>query len=159
MSVSVWPVYDLGSGADISKYRFQWNFPIFFSPNNPKKLYAAGNVLFATENEGATWTALSGDLTTNDKSKQKSSGGPITQDNTGAEVYCTIFTAMESPLEKDLLWTGSDDGLINVSKDGGAHWENVTPPQAGKWMMWNCVEADPFKKGTAYFVGTKYKHG
>jgi photosystem II stability/assembly factor-like uncharacterized protein len=156
-AVSVWPVYDLGSGADLSKYRFQWNFPIFFSPNNPKKLYAAGNILFATENEGATWTPLSGDLTTNDKSKQKSSGGPITQDNTGAEVYCTIFTAMESPLEKDLLWTGSDDGLINVSKDGGAHWENVTPAAAGKWMMWNCVEADPFKKGTAYFVGTKYK--
>ncbi|MEP6928043.1 MAG: hypothetical protein ABI834_10420 [Ginsengibacter sp.] len=156
-SVSVWPVYDLGNGADISKYRFQWNFPIFFSPNNPKKLYAAGNVLFATENEGATWTALSGDLTTNDKSKQKSSGGPITQDNTGVEVYCTIFTAMESPLEKDLLWTGSDDGLINISKDSGVHWENVTPPAAGKWMLWNCVEADPFKKGTAYFVGTKYK--
>ena len=156
-AVSVWPIYDLGNGADVSKYRFQWNFPIFFSPNNPKKLYAAGNVLFATENEGATWTALSGDLTTNDKSKQKSSGGPITKDNTGAEIYCTIFTAMESPLEKDLLWTGSDDGLINVSKDGGAHWENVTPPEAGKWMMWNCVEADPFQKGTAYFVGTKYK--
>lgn len=156
-AVSVWPIYDLGNGADVSKYRFQWNFPIFFSPNNPKKLYAAGNVLFATENEGATWTPLSGDLTTNDKSRQKSSGGPITQDNTGAETYCTIFTAMESPLEKDLLWTGSDDGLINVSKDGGAHWNNVTPPSAGKWMMWNCVEADPFKKGTAYFVGTKYK--
>jgi photosystem II stability/assembly factor-like uncharacterized protein len=156
-SVSVWPVYDFGNGADASKYRFQWNFPIFFSPNNPKKLYAAGNILFATENEGATWTPISGDLTTNDKSKQKSSGGPITQDNSGTETYCTIFTAMESPLEKDLLWTGSDDGLINVSKDGGAHWKNVTPPAAGKWMMWNCVEADPFKKGTAYFVGTKYK--
>jgi photosystem II stability/assembly factor-like uncharacterized protein len=147
----------LGNGADISKYRFQWNFPIFFSPHNPKKLYAGGNMLFATENEGATWKALSGDLTTNDKSKQKSSGGPITQDNTGVEVYCTIFTGTESPLEKDLLWTGSDDGLINLSKDGGANWENVTPPAAGKWMMWNCVEADPFKKGTAYFVGTKYK--
>ncbi|MEO8109310.1 MAG: hypothetical protein ABI594_04730 [Ginsengibacter sp.] len=156
-AVSVWPVYDLGNGADISKYRFQWNFPIFFSPHNPKKLYTGGNVLFATENEGATWTALSPDLTTNDKSRQKSSGGPITQDNTGAEVYCTIFTAMESPLEKDLLWTGSDDGLINISKDGGAHWDNVTPVAAGKWMLWNCVEADPFKKGTAYFVGTKYK--
>ncbi len=156
-AVSVWPVYDLGNGADISKYRFQWNFPIFFSPHNPKKLYAGGNVLFATENEGATWTALSGDLTTNDKSKQKSSGGPITQDNTGAEVYCTIFTATESPLEKDLLWTGSDDGLINVSKDAGAHWENVTPPAAGKFMLWNCVETDPFKKGKAYFIGTKYK--
>ena len=156
-AVSVWPDNPLGGGVDFIKYRFQWNFPIFFSPNNPKKLYAAGNVLFSSENEGASWKAISGDLTTNDKSKQKSSGGPITQDNTGVEVYCTIFTAGESPLEKDLLWTGSDDGLINVSKDGGAHWENVTPPEAGKLMMWNCVESDPFKKGTAYFVGTKYK--
>jgi photosystem II stability/assembly factor-like uncharacterized protein len=156
-AVSVWPDDPLGGGADVSKYRFQWNFPIFFSPHNPKKLYAGGNVLFATENEGASWTALSGDLTTNDKIKQRSSGGPITKDNTGVEVYCTIFTATESALEKDLLWTGSDDGLIHVSKDGGQHWENVTPPAAGKWMMWNCVETDPFVKGKAYFVGTKYK--
>jgi photosystem II stability/assembly factor-like uncharacterized protein len=156
-AVSVWPDNPLGGGVDFIKYRFQWNFPIFFSPNNPKKLYAAGNVLFASENEGLSWTALSGDLTTNDKSKQRSSGGPITQDNSGVEVYCTIFTAGESPLEKDLLWTGSDDGLIHVSKDGGQHWDNVTPADAGKWMMWNCVESDPFKKGTAYFVGTKYK--
>ena len=156
-AVSVWPDDPLGGGADVSKYRFQWNFPIFFSPHNPKKLYAGGNMLFATENEGASWTALSGDLTTNDKVRQRSSGGPITKDNTGVEVYCTIFTATESALEKDLLWTGSDDGLINVSKDGGQHWENVTPPAAGQWMMWNCVETDPFVKGKAYFVGTKYK--
>ena len=156
-AVSVWPDNPLGGGADMMKYRFQWNFPLFFSPHNPKKLYAGGNVLFATENEGANWTALGGDLTTNDKTKQVSSGGPITKDNTGVEVYCTIFTAAESMLEKDLLWTGSDDGLIHVSKDGGRAWENVTPPAAGKWMMWNCVETDPFKKGTAYFVGTKYK--
>ena len=156
-AVSVWPDDPLGGGADVSKYRFQWNFPIFFSPHNPKKLYAGGNILFTTENEGASWTALSGDLTTNDKVRQRSSGGPITKDNTGVEVYCTIFTATESALEKDLLWTGSDDGLINVSKDGGKNWANVTPPAAGKWMMWNCVETDPFVKGKAYFVGTKYK--
>ena len=157
-AVSVWPDDPLGGGADVAKYRFQWNFPIFFSPHNPKKLYAGGNILFASENEGASWTALSGDLTTNDKMRQASSGGPITKDNTGVEVYCTIFTATESALEKDLLWTGSDDGLIQVSKDGGKNWENVTPPEAGKWMMWNCVETDPFKKGKAYFVGTKYKN-
>jgi photosystem II stability/assembly factor-like uncharacterized protein len=156
-AVSVWPDDPLGSGADVMKYRFQWNFPIFFSPHNPKKLYAAGNVLFATENEGASWTALGGDLTTNDKSRQKASGGPITKDNTGVEVYCTIFTACESPLEKDLLWTGSDDGLVHVSRDGGKTWENVTPKEAGQWMMWNSVEPDPFKKGTVYFAGTKYK--
>lgn len=156
-AVSVWPDDPLGAGADVAKYRFQWNFPIFFSPHNPKKLYAGGNMLFVTENEGASWTALGGDLTTNDKTRQRSSGGPITKDNTGVEVYCTIFTATESALEKDLLWTGSDDGLIHVSRDGGQHWENVTPKDAGQWMMWNCVETDPFKKGKAYFAGTKYK--
>ncbi|MGF2414190.1 MAG: WD40/YVTN/BNR-like repeat-containing protein, partial [Ferruginibacter sp.] len=156
-AVSVWPDDPLGAGADVSKYRFQWNFPIFFSPHNPKKLYAGGNMLFTTENEGASWAALGGDLTTNDKSKQRSSGGPITKDNTGVEVYCTIFTATESALEKDLLWTGSDDGLINVSKDGGKSWTNVTPAAAGPWMMWNCVETDPFVQGKAYFAGTKYK--
>ncbi len=156
-AISVWPDNPLGAGADMQKYRFQWNFPLFFSPHNPKKIYAGGNILFATENEGANWTALGGDLTTNDKTKQKASGGPITKDNTGVEVYCSIFTACESALEKDLLWTGSDDGLIHVSKDGGQNWQNVTPPAAGKNMMWNCVETDMFKKGKAYFVGTKYK--
>ena len=155
--INVWPDNPMGAGAEAMKYRFQWNHPIFFSPHNPKKLYTAGNHLFATENEGASWNMLSPDLTTNDKSRQKSSGGPITQDNTSVEYYCTIFTAAESPLEKDLLWTGSDDGLINVSKDGGAHWKNVTPKDVPQWMMWNRVEVDPIRKGTAYFAGTRYK--
>lgn len=156
-AINVWPDNPMGAGADVLKYRFQWNFPFFFSPHNPKRLYAGGNHLFVTENEGQSWETISPDLTTNDKSRQVSSGGPITKDNTSVEYYCTIFTAAESVLEKDLLWTGSDDGLIHVSKDGGKNWENVTPAEAGKWMMWNCIETDPFKKGTAYFVGTKYK--
>jgi photosystem II stability/assembly factor-like uncharacterized protein len=140
--INVWPDNPMGAGAEAMKYRFQWNAPIFFSPHNPKKLYTAGNRLFATENEGASWTNLSPDLTTNDATRQKSSGGPITQDNTGVEYYCTIFTAAESPLEKDLLWTGSDDGVIQISRDGGANWKNVTPKDAPKWMMWNRVEID-----------------
>ena len=156
-AVSPWPDNPMGAGADVLKYRFQWNFPIFFSPHNPKRLYAAGNVLFATENEGATWEQISPDLTTNDKTKQLSSGGPITKDNTSVEYYSTIFTATESPYQKDLLWSGSDDGLIHVSKDGGKKWDNVTPPSAPKWMMWNSIDADPFKKGAAYFTGTRYK--
>ena len=155
--INVWPDNPMGAGAEAMKYRFQWNHPIFFSPHNPKKLYTAGNHLFSTENEGASWTMLSPDLTTDDKAKQKSSGGPITQDNTSVEYYCTIFTAAESPLEKDLLWTGSDDGIISVSKDGGKTWANVTPKDAPKWMMWNRVEVDPTRKGTAYFAGTRYK--
>lgn len=156
-SISVWPVESLGDGVIAAKYRFQWNFPIFFSPHNPRKLYAAGNMLFATENEGQSWKAISGDLTTNDTSKQKSSGGPITKDNTSVEYYCTVFTAAECVLEKDVLWTGSDDGLIHISRDGGNTWKNVTPPEAPKWMMWNCIETSPYDKGTAYFAGTKYK--
>ncbi len=156
-SISVWPIEALGDGVIAAKYRFQWNFPIFFSPHNPHKLYAAGNMLFTTENEGQKWNAISGDLTTNDTSRQKSSGGPITKDNTSVEYYCTIFTAAECALEKDVLWTGSDDGLIHVSKDGGKQWKNVTPPDAPKWMMWNCVETSPFNKGTVYFAGTRYK--
>ncbi|HEV7334098.1 MAG TPA: hypothetical protein VGN63_23905 [Flavisolibacter sp.] len=156
-AVSPWPDNPMGSGADALKYRFQWNFPIFFSPHNPKRLYAAANVLFATENEGQTWEQVSPDLTTNDKSKQASSGGPITKDNTSVEYYSTIFTATESPYEKDLLWTGSDDGLVHVSRDGGKNWSNVTPKDAPKWMMWNSIDADPFKKGAVYVVGTRYK--
>jgi photosystem II stability/assembly factor-like uncharacterized protein len=156
-AVSVWPDNPMGAGADVLKYRFQWNFPIFFSPHNPKRLYAAGNALFMTENEGASWTQISPDLTTNDKAKQVSSGGPITKDNTSVEYYCTIFTATESELEKDLLWTGSDDGLVNMSRDGGKTWTNVTPKDAPKWIMWNAIEVDPFKKGSAYITGTRYK--
>ena len=156
-AINVWPDNPMGAGADVLKYRFQWNFPFFFSPHNPKRLYAGGNHLFVTENEGQSWETISPDLTTNDKSKQVSSGGPITKDNTSVEYYCTIFTGTESALEKDLLWIGSDDGVLSMSKDAGKNWENVTPPAAGKWMMWNCIETDPFKKGTAYVVGTKYK--
>ncbi len=156
-AISVWPDNPMGAGADVLKYRFQWNFPIFFSPHNPKKIYAAGNVLFSSENEGQSWDAVSPDLTTNDKIKQASSGGPITKDNTSVEYYCTIFTATESWLEKNLLWAGSDDGLIHMSTDGGKKWQNVTPVNCPPWMMWNCVEIDPFKKGAAYFAGTRYK--
>lgn len=156
-AIDVWPDNPMGSGDDSLKYRFQWNYPIFFSPNNPHRLYAAGNCLFATDNEGQSWTAISPDLTTNDKSKQGPSGGPITKDNSSAEYYCTIYTAAESPLERGLLWTGSDDGLIYISRDSGSHWENVTPPAAGQWTLWNCVEPDPFMKGAAYIVGTRFR--
>ncbi len=155
--INVWPIDNMGAGAEATKYRFQWNFPIFFSPHNPKRLYAAGNHLFVTENEGRSWEQISPDLTTNDKTKQGPSGGPITKDNTSVEYYCTIFTATESAYEKDLLWTGSDDGLIHVSRDAGKNWENVTPKGIPAGIMWNCVEADPFKKGAAYFAGTRYK--
>lgn len=156
-TVSVYPVSPIGEGADTLKYRFQWNFPLLFSPNNPKKLYAAGNQLFTTEDEGQTWKPISPDLTTNDKSKQAPSGGVITKDNTSVEYYCTIFAVAESGIQKDLIWCGSDDGLIHVTKNGGKTWDLVNPIGMPKWMMINCIEPSHFDAGTCYVVGTRYK--
>jgi photosystem II stability/assembly factor-like uncharacterized protein len=158
-SISVWPDNPMGHGAEDMKYRFQWNFPIFFSPHDPNKLYTASNQLHVTTNEGESWEVISPDLTRNDPTKLGSSGGPITQDNTSVEYYCTIFAAAESPLTPGLLWTGSDDGLVNVSRDGGKNWENVTPKGMPEWMMINSVEPSQFDAGTCYIAGTKYKTG
>lgn len=158
-SISVWPDNPMGHGAEDMKYRFQWNFPIFFSPHDPNKLYTASNHLHVTTNEGESWNLISPDLTRNDPSKLGSSGGPITQDNTSVEYYCTIFAAAESPITPGLLWTGSDDGLVNVSRDGGKNWENVTPKGMPEWMMINSIEPSRFDAGTCYIAGTKYKTG
>jgi photosystem II stability/assembly factor-like uncharacterized protein len=158
-AINVWPDDPMGHGAEDFKYRFQWNFPIFFSPNNKKRLYAGSNHLHVTEDEGQSWQLISPDLTRNDPKTLKSSGGPITQDNTGVEYYGTIFAATESAFETGLIYTGSDDGLVHVSKDNGNNWENITPKKMPEWMMINCIEVDPFTKGGAYIVGTKYKSG
>ena len=157
--INVWPDNPMGHGAEGMKYRFQWNFPIMFSKHNPKKLYAFSNHVHVTENEGQSWKLLSGDLTRNDPTKLLSSGGPITQDNTSVEYYCTIFAANESPLKEGLLWVGSDDGLIHVSKDGGVSWENVTPSNMPEWNMINSIEPSTFDEGTCYVAATRYKLG
>jgi two-component sensor histidine kinase len=122
-------------------------------------LYAASNHLHATTNEGQSWEVISPDLTRNDPKTLGVSGGPITKDNTGVEYYGTIFAAVESPFEKDLIWTGSDDGLVHITRDGGKNWTNVTPKKMPEWMMFNCIEVDPFMPGGAYIVGTRYKLG
>ena len=158
-SVSVWPDNPMGHGAEDFKYRFQWNFPIFFSPHNPKKLYAASNHLHATTDQGASWQLISPDLTRNDPTKLGSSGGPITQDNTSVEYYCTIFAAAESPLVEGLLYTGSDDGLVHISQDGGKSWTNITPKDWPEWMMVNSIEPSRHEPGTCYVAGTRYKLG
>jgi photosystem II stability/assembly factor-like uncharacterized protein len=158
-SISVWPDNPMGHGAEAMKYRFQWNFPIFFSPHNPNKLYTASNHLHATTNDGESWELISPDLTKNDATKLKSSGGPITQDNTSVEYYCTIFAAAESPVTEGLLWTGSDDGLVHISRNGGKNWDNVTPKGMPEWMMINSIEPSVFDAGTCYVAGTRYKLG
>ncbi|GAB5473417.1 MAG: hypothetical protein Mars2KO_15160 [Maribacter sp.] len=157
--VNVWPDNPMGYGAEGMKYRFQWNFPIMFSKHDPKKLYTFSQHVHMSTNEGQSWALLSDDLTRNDPAKLVSSGGPITQDNTGVEYYCTIFAANESPLKEGLLWVGSDDGLIHVSKDGGANWENVTPAGMPEWNMINSIEPSAFDEGTCYVAATKYKLG
>ena len=158
-AVDVWPDNAMGHPAKDLKYRFQWNFPILFSIHDPNTLYAAGNVLFKTTNEGQNWQAISPDLTRDDTTKLGSSGGPITKDNTSIEYYATIFTVTESPVKAGIIWTGSDDGLIFLTKDGGKSWTNVTPPKdvLPEWAQINSIEANPFGEGGLYVAATKYK--
>ena len=157
--INAWPDNPMGHGAEGAKYRFQWNFPIFFSPHNPKKLYAASQNLHVSYNAGESWELASPDLTRNDPSKLGSSGGPITKDNTSVEYYCTIFTVAESPYEKDLIIAGSDDGLLHITKDGGKNWEKLSVTGMPEWSMFNSIEFDPFTKGGAYVAATSYKSG
>lgn len=158
-AVNVWPDNPMGYGAEGMKYRFQWNFPIAFSPHDNDKLYAASNHLHMSKDGGQSWELISPDLTRNDSAKLVSSGGPITQDNTGVEYYCTIFAMAESPTEEGLIWVGSDDGLIHVSKNGGTDWDDVTPAGMPEWMMINSIDVDPFTDGGVYVAGTRYKLG
>ena len=157
--INVWPDNPMGYGAEGMKYRFQWNFPIHFSKHDPKKLYTFSNHVHVSEDEGQSWEIISPDLTRNDPKKLKSSGGPITQDNTGVEYYCTIFAANESSIKEGLMWVGSDDGLIHLTKDGGNNWENVTPSNMPKWLMINSIEPSPFDPAVCYVAGTLYKTG
>ncbi len=156
-SVTVWPDNEMGWSPDKLKYRFQWTYPLLFSLHDPELLYAGGNVLFSSTDQGQSWKPISGDLTRNDKTKQISSGGPITKDNTSVEYYDTIFTVEESPLKKGLLWVGSDDGMVHLTRDGGEHWEDVTPKNEPEWIQINSMEASPFEPGTAYIAATMYK--
>lgn len=160
-SVNVWPDNPAGSGAEVMKYRFNWNFPVMFSIHNPNRLYAGSNFLHVTENEGQSWKVISPDLTRGIPETIKSSGGPITQDNTGAEFYSNIFAMAESPEEPGVIWVGSDDGLIHITRNNGESWEDITPPpgMSPKLNMINCIDPSPFKNGTAYVAATSYKFG
>ncbi|WP_124980201.1 VPS10 domain-containing protein [Nonlabens xiamenensis] len=158
-AVNVWPDNPMGHGAEGMKYRFQWNFPIFFSKHSPEKLYAFSNNVHVTTNGGQSWETISPDLTRNDPTKLVSSGGPITQDNTGVEYYCTIFAAAESPIKAGELWVGSDDGLIHLSRDGGKKWENITPKKLPEWAQINSIEPSRYDPATCYVAATRYKLG
>lgn len=150
--VGIYPENPSGHGGEHLKYRFQWTAPIATSPHDPKVVYHAGNVLFRSRDGGQSWTALSGDLTRNDKSKQTWSGGPITGDNTGVEIYGTIFAVAEAPRERGVIWVGSDDGLVHVTRDDGRTWTNVTPRGLPEWATVSLIEPSPFDAGSAYLV-------
>ena len=157
LDVSVWPLDVSGNGAEKLLHRFQWTPPLAISPHDPNTLYAAAEIVFKSTNQGQSWTAISGDLTRNDKSKQKPSGGPITLDITSVEYYDTVFAIAESPVKKDMLWAGTDDGLVQVSTNGGQNWTNVTPKDLPEWSMISIVEASRYDAGTAYLAVDRHK--
>ncbi len=159
-AVGAYPYDPSGHGAEELKYRFQWTAPILVSPHDPKTVYHGANVLFRTTDGGQTWEKVSGDLTRNDRGKQKWTGGPITGDNTGVEVYGTIFALAESPKRKGLIWAGSDDGLVHVTRDGCKTWDDVTNRIRGLPALATiaCVEASPHEADSAYVVAHNYRN-
>ena len=156
--IVAWPQLAVGQAAKDLKYRFQWNAPILISLHDPVVLYHAAQKLLKSTDEGRTWVEISPDLTRNDPAKQQKSGGPITKDDTGVEVYDTIFAVAESPHEAGVIWVGTDDGLVHLTRDGGKNWTNVTPKGLPEWIQINAIDVSPHDKETAYVAATMYKH-
>ncbi len=157
--INPWPENPMGYSSSDIKYRFQWTFPIVISPHDPSALYAGAIVVFKSTNEGQSWTIISPDLTRHDPKTMGASGGPITKDQTGVETYATIFTIAESPKEAGLIWTGSDDGLIYITRDAGKNWTNVTPKDIGDFTRISLIEASSHDAGTAYVAANRFGLG
>jgi photosystem II stability/assembly factor-like uncharacterized protein len=157
VDISPWPLDVSGNGAEKLSPRFNWTSPLLLSPHDPNTIYWAAESIFKSTDQGQSWTPISPDLTRNDKLKQKPSGGPITLDITSVEYYDTVFAVAESSLKKDLIWAGTDDGLVQVTQDGGVHWANVTPKDLPEWSMISIVEASHYDPGTAYIAVDRHK--
>lgn len=155
--VTVWPVNPSGYSAGELPHRFQWTAPIAISPFDSNTVYIGGERLFKTTDNGITWTAISPDLTRNDKIKQAPSGGPITIDETSVEYYDTIFTIAESPITRGLIWVGSDDGMVHLTRDGGKTWADVTPKGLPEWSRIGLIDASPSAPGTAYLAADRHR--
>ncbi len=155
--INVWPENPMGHSAIDIKERFQWTFPIVFAPTDPNVLYAGSQHLWRTSNEGQSWERISGDLTRADPKTMGPSGGPITLDQTGVETYATIFTIAPSPREPNTIWTGSDDGVVSVTRDGGKSWARVTPPDLPDFARISLIETSPNRAGTAYLAANRYQ--
>jgi photosystem II stability/assembly factor-like uncharacterized protein len=156
-NINPYPDNPMGHSAGDLKYRFQWTFPIVVSPYNSNVLYATSNYVHRTTNDGQSWQVISPDLTRNDPKTLGPSGGPITKDQTSVEYYGTIFAFAESPKQKGVLWAGSDDGLVHVSRDNGASWQNVTPPDMAIYTRVSSVEPSRYAAGTAYVAANRYQ--
>jgi photosystem II stability/assembly factor-like uncharacterized protein len=158
-AVNIWPDNPMGHSSNDMKERFQWTYPIVFSPLDPKVLYASSQHLFRSVDEGQTWERISPDLTRADPATLGPSGGPITLDQTGVETYGTIFTIAPSRHEQDVIWTGSDDGLVQITRDAGKSWTNITPPDLPAFTRISLIEASPHDKATAFVAGNRYQLG
>ncbi len=156
-SITEQPELSDAHGAANLEHRFQWTAPVMISPHDPNTLYHAGEMLFKTTDGGVHWTAISPDLTRNDKSKQKVSGGDITLDDSGTEYYDTIFALAESPITKGLIWVGTDDGLVQLTKDEGKTWTNVTSKDWPEWSRISQIDPSPFDAGTAYVAVDRHQ--
>jgi photosystem II stability/assembly factor-like uncharacterized protein len=155
--ISPWPMDAQGHGASSLRYRFGWTEPLLVSVHDSDVIYTAAEVLFQSKNHGMSWQVISPDLTRNDKTKQQPSGGSLTKDITSVEYYNTIFSVAESPLEKGLLWVGTDDGLVQLTRDDGKSWSNVTPKAMPEWSLVSLIEASPVDVGTAYIAVDRHK--
>jgi photosystem II stability/assembly factor-like uncharacterized protein len=156
-NVSVWPDNTDGHEAANLKYRFNWTEPILVSRHDPNVVYYAGNVVFRTSDGGMSWTPISGDLTRNDKTKQQRSGGPVTGENISIEYYDVVFSLAESPRQKGLLWAGTDDGLVHVTRDDGKTWTNVTPRDLPEWSVVSQIDASPHDPAAAYLAVDRHE--
>ena len=156
-NVNPWPDNPMGHPARDLKYRFQWTFPIITSTHDPNVIYAGSNMVHKSTNGGQSWTVISPDLTYADPTTLGNSGGPITKDQTSVEYYAVIFVIEESPLDANVLWTGSDDGKIYVTRDGGKSWQNVTPPDMQKFTRVSSIDASRFGAGIAYVAANRYQ--
>jgi photosystem II stability/assembly factor-like uncharacterized protein len=156
-AINVWPDNPMGfSSSDIAE-RFQWTYPIVIPPNDIGALYATSQHVWKSTNQGQSWQRVSADLTRHDPSTMEASGGPITLDQTGVETYATIFTLAVSQKDKQVLWSGSDDGVVHVSRDGGTNWSKVTPPDLPEFTRISLIDASPHDPAVAYLAGNRYQ--
>jgi photosystem II stability/assembly factor-like uncharacterized protein len=156
-AINVWPDNPMGFSSGDMTERFQWTYPIVIAPTDPRVLYATSQHVWKTTNEGQTWERISPDLTRHDPSTLGPSGGPITLDQTGVETYAVVFALAPSPVDGRVIWAGSDDGYVHVTRDGGQKWDKVTPPDLPEFTRISFIEASPHDPGSAYVAGNRYQ--